>query len=495
MNIGQAQVAVVIAVNVLDAFFKALHAAGVIPPVSSADRTTPVGRRNVTTLLFSPLFEMAGPANNPRTLLNLTGEIELRAEGVTSGFPDATFPLNIWVRLDVILRERPGEAPYGCLVYGGVDQPVDFPLTDEMVDDFFNSPEIQQIFGDLQLEIVAPIIESLETNLFPDDDDPPAPDSWSAAVRLQRASNAGSVDALAVQVALPGEDATGGDEASFLPALTEFGIIYSRRLLDTMLGRQAAELEGSEVDDATITNLSLVMGNDALLLNGRAEQDNAVITFIGPVRMSLMRGTYQFAVDAQEISVDVDLPWWADVLLFFMRPAGGLLTLGLGPLFGSMILASQGTSLGEIEVSVGAAPFLVKGSISASLSDGLEALANGLVFETAVGNTQPESTPDHSRVENGHIGVFAQVFIKPLFKTIVDGRYSQAQRRFREFQLEGGRWLSSPELARIVKTGRITTPGYHGVERTLSEERVLRYMRANPDREAHNNLLEQFKSD
>lgn len=58
--------------------------------------------------------------------------------------------------------------------------------------------------------------------------------------------------------------------------------------------------------------------------------------------------------------------------------------------------------------------------------------------------------------------------------------------------LEGGCWLAVAALARLVKLGVITTPGYHGVEQPLSDGRIRRYMRANPDDQEHNNLRQRF---
>ena len=490
MNIGEAQVAALVAVHLFDEFFRALHRTGVIPAVSSNDQPTPLGVRNVTVRLQPPTFELGGPATDPRSLLHLLGDVELRPAGISGGPADATLPLDSWVRLTIVLVPRPDETPVIRLVYDGVDQPPAFPLTEAMIDNYFTSPETQAILAGVELDVVSPIVDSLEVNLFPDD--PPARDSWPVALRLRRATDDDHVDALAIQVALPGDASDGGDERSHLPTLTEFGVIYSRQLLNTVLAAEAAAMVNTEVNDATITDLSLVMQGDALQVNGRAEQDTAVITFLGPVRVRLLRGTTQFAADSSQIAVNVDLPWWTDLLLFLSGPLGGLFTFGLGPLLGGIILASQGTSLGEVETDIAAAPFRVRGAITTALSDGLSALAEGLALDAGVGDIQPDSTPDHSRVVDGHIAIFAQMFVNRLTAGIVDGLYFHQQRRIGELQLAGGRWFAATELARLGKGGFITTPGYHAVERPLADDEVRRYMRANPDDSHNNNLLRRF---
>ena len=118
--------------------------------------------------------------------------------------------------------------------------------------------------------------------------------------------------------------------------------------MNFVLGTTASEQEGTDIEGATITQLSLSMGDSTLLIDGRAERDGGVVTFTGPIEMSLIRGTDVFAVDTSGIDVDVDLPWYLDVLMFFTGPVGGILTLGFGPLIGEVVLATQGTSSGEV---------------------------------------------------------------------------------------------------------------------------------------------------
>jgi hypothetical protein len=233
------------------------------------------------------------------------------------------------------------------------------------------------------------------------------------------------------------------------------------------------------------------MAKAAIDVSGQAQKDSADISFAGPIRISLIRGTTQFAGDASDVDVDVDLPWWADLLRFFTSPIGGLLSFGLLTIIGELAFAAGGTSSAEVEAGIGAAPNAVRGALTGTLTASLSALATGLTIQTGIGNVQPESTPDRSLTEDGHLAVFAQVFILRRTGTIVDAVYSKALRRFREYEIEGGRWFRSTELTRLVKLGIIDTPRYNAVSR-LRNGQETGYMRADADSTAANNLAEQF---
>jgi hypothetical protein len=394
------------------------------------------------------------------------------------------------VRLDLIANGRAGDPPTVGLQYGGVIDPPAPPLTPAMIDAVFAQPPLSDFLGGLAIDLFTPMVDALETNLFPNGNEP-ARDTWTTAIRLLPAP-AGFVAAVSLQVGLPGDDASGGDSASPLPALNELAIIYSRRLLDRLLGDAAAAQVGTVAQGATITSISLAMADDAIQVAGSAQKDSADISFGGPIRIALIRGTTLFAGDASAVDVDVDLPWWADLLLFFTSPVGGLLSFGLLTIIGELAFAIGGTSSAEVEAEIGAAPNAVRGALTGTLTASLSALAAGLTIQTGIGSVQPQSTPDHSLTEDGHLAVFAQVFILKTRGRIVDAVYSRALRRFREYQIEGGRWFRSTELVRLVKLGIIEAPGYNAVSR-LRNGQEAGYMRANADAQVANNLAEQFE--
>jgi hypothetical protein len=486
MNIGDTQIGIVFAVRFYDEFFKGLHRQGIFPAQFTSTVATPVGELLATTLLNPPAFELISDATQSYTRLSLNGTVELRADPEAE--PLATYPLQTSVFLSLQLRAVDGAAPVLHFVYGGVDQPPDPPLTAAMVNDAFTTDPIATLLNEFELDIITPVIEALTDLRFAEGNAPPA-DTWDTALRLLPETGS-NWDAVCVYVALPETLQDLGDEFSFLPRLNEFGVIYDRTLMNFVLSAAASEQEGTEIEGATITQMSLSMGDNSLLVDGRAERDGGVVTFSGPIDMALIRGTDVFAVDTSGVDVDVDLPWYLDVLMFFTGPVGGILTLGLGPLIGEAILASKDTSSGEVHASLASVPGLVRGGIARTLASELDVLTEALHVEGEFGELAIMSSNDQSLIRGGSIGVFAQVLVNPISDLIIDGVYSNELRRFAEFRLAGGRQFSSPELSRFVDAEMITTPGYHAVHRVAGEE--LRFMRADPDDALANNLLERF---
>jgi hypothetical protein len=90
------------------------------------------------------------------------------------------------------------------------------------------------------------------------------------------------------------------------------------------------------------------------------------------------------------------------------------------------------------------------------------------------------------RVVNSHLIFLAQVLVAPRTMQLVAAEYSKKLRRFVIFELEDGRRFRAQELARLMATGKVTVPGFHQVRE--------KYIRANPDNVAANNLLKTFKA-
>lgn len=480
MDIGQAQVGIVVAIKTFDDYFKALYNTGLFPKVFSGDYDTPMGRVNATTRLESPEFALTSDSTNDSyTRLHVTGLVEIRPEGETTGTPIAVLPLDTWVRLTPVLREEPGEVPLVGFDYEGVDEPPDEPLSAEMVDDIFQTDPVKTIIRDLKIDLLGKLVDELAKRIYPNPDERPDPDAWHTTLRLMPASVNGLseqdyIDALGVYVAQPGIDSNPGEISSFLPSLTEFGLVYERQLLDYFMdvhakAKLAEANEGHRVNGAKLIRLDVSMGDEAILVDGEVEKDDATVEFKGPIKISLIRGTMNFAADASELNIkEPDLPWYVDLVRFLNSPYANIPTIGLSGLLGSIGLRIAGTSYGEIETEIAAIPSTVRGAIGQDLADALNALATGLKLEGPLGEVPRYSTPDSSIIRNGHLAVFAQLFIIPLTAAIVDGRYSMLRRRFREFKLAGGRWFAVSELARLVLEDIINTPGCHAVRRLKS---------------------------
>ena len=487
MNLGNAKIGTVLGIHLVEEFFHGLQRVGTIPE-------TFAGVNNGTnfTATIQPLeFEMAKPDGElPYTRLHLVGTVTLDA-------PAITLPLDTWVRLNPELEPAPNQpvdAPVLVFRYGGVDVPPAPPLTVAMIDELFTAGPVANIFENISIPLLDSLIEGAADVLFPDDDNPsPSLGLWVADLALMpaEATQDVTVDALGIFVDLPDGDATPGDTLSFLPRLTEFGIVYSRDFLDVEFEKQ--DMTGQLINGATVTEFSLVMGNNEILIDGRATKDVADIHFSGPITIQLMRGTTQFLADTSDIDVDVDLPWWADIF-FFLAGAGGFLSVGLIPIFGGMIFEElKGKSVSETQAEIDAAPSLVRGSIARSFAAGITSLAQSLSNLGPLGGLQPASTPETSLVEDGNIAVFAQVFVNPITENITDGTFSHRANRLLELQLESGRWFTTSELARIVDLDLIVTPGYRAVGPHMRDGSPVRgYMQDEPDLSKDDNLLVRF---
>jgi hypothetical protein len=89
-------------------------------------------------------------------------------------------------------------------------------------------------------------------------------------------------------------------------------------------------------------------------------------------------------------------------------------------------------------------------------------------------------------VVEGNMVLFAQILVIPIETMMQSAEYSKSLRRFVIFELQDGRRFRAQELARLMKAGKVTVPGFHQVAGD--------YLRANPDDLEANNLLQQFKA-
>jgi hypothetical protein len=456
--------------------------------------------KQITIDLEPPEFYIHSSTDDHHSRLRLSGSLDVRSANQPDADPDFSFDdIAIEILLSLALKEETNVSPKIGLVYEGVPDSEKIVVVDgdpdglssillnsqlsiDDIDALFAMPEIASTLDEVSIDVVSPITEALSPIYFPQEVEdnepppppPPAPEDWSVSLHLMMAMIEGYMNAIGVFVALPGDDSNPGEPHSVLPSLTGLGFVYSRDFLDFVLTKGAKDKEGSKMDGAKIKRLSMSMLDDGIQVDGKAEKEGAEIKFSGPVIPRLARGTTYIAMDSSKVKVDVDLPWYAD-LLIFMTPI-------LFFIPGINFLAVSKTV--EILHDVDEAPAVVREGLGTALGAQLAKLTEGLTIKTSVGEVTLDGTPDHSLVVNGHFLLFAQIFVSPITDTIVHGIYHRYSRRFTFFRLESGRQFRATELARLVNIGKIITPGFHDVEG--------RYMRANPDNETGNNLLEMF---
>lgn len=479
VDLGDAQVGVVIGVAVFDDVITEMFAVGALPATFTFERDVGVlGSVRVTVLFDVPSLVLGRrPGQDLRTELHLTGTIEVRPQGEPDTPPTLTLPLDIQVYLDAVLVPVAGAAPVLGLTYGGLAEPSG-PFSESDVNDLFAEPAIADALAALQIDVLAPVIDGVGPILFPDIGDRPPDDGWSTGVTMLAAESPSELDAVGVFLAVPGGIATPVVTTSPLPALTGFGIVYNRSFLDLAFGQAAAAQEGEAIEGAIIERLSIEMLDTAVNVDGRATQGSATITFVGPIVPSLVPGTIVLHQDTSGVDVDVDVPWWQDVLLFFrFIPV-------FYPILIPAALLNPEWDVWAGAAEIAAAPGQVRSGLATAFAGSLTSLSQGLEVAAGVGSVSLEATPDSSRIENGHFLFFAQTFVRVLTEPIANAYFSRVLKRFVQYELASGRLFKASELARLVAIGKIVTPGFHQVRR--------KYMRADPDPRLANNLEESF---
>ena len=481
INLGGAVAGAATAISVLDEYFQELYRIQRIPP--SIPHTQ--GVVELTLLLDAPRFELVAPANgDPYTRLLLTGTIERRF----GGNPPEVFPLDV----KALLKLVPLSDASVCLKFDGVDGPPSGPLTASDVASIFAGPVFAPLLAAIRIPSGKRIIEGLRG--LDDRFDTPV-DDWAFAVTLMPAGS-DTVDSFVASVGFLTADPELRE--SFVPDGQEFAIAFSQWFLDFILGLGATAQEGQDVGGGKIqTPLEIFMNSDSIQVDGSAAKEvpwilpDVTVSFVGPMRPFLVRGTTVMGFGMDDIEIDVgdfaEAFYWV-AKWFTTIFAGVALVSGVGSLtvVGILTWMTLVQLTWNADVAIGNAPNLVRDGLANALGSGLAALSESLDDETGVGQVRIDSTPDRLQVVDSHLIFLAQVLVAPRTMQLVGGEYSKKLRRFAIFELEDGRRFRAQELARLMASGKVTVPGFHQVRQS--------YLRANPDDAEANNLLREFKS-
>jgi hypothetical protein len=483
INLGGAAAGAATAISVLDEYVRELHRIEKIPPSIPLAQ----GVVELTVLLDAPRFEMVKPANaDPYTRLLLTGTVERHF----GGNPPEVFPLDVKVFLT--LAPMPG-ATVGVR-FDGLDETPTSPLTEKDVRNLLLGPAFSPLLG-IRIPSGRRIIEGLQglEQVDPQFDIPDV-DGWAFAVTLMPAGS-DTVDSFMASIGLL--TASPILRESFVPEGEEFAIAFSEWFLNTMLSSGANAYEGDVIEEAKILALDLYMNPDSIQVYGRARREvwsifpDVTVEFVGPMRPFLVRGTTVMSFDMDDIEVDVGdfeeafyflAKWFTTVF------AGVALVSGVGSLtvVGILTWMTLVQATWNADVAIENVPNVLREGLANALGAGLTALSTSLDDETAIGQVRIDSTPDSLRVVNSHLIFLAQVLVTARTMQLTAAEYSKKLRRFVIFELEDGRRFRAQELARLMATGKVTVPGFHQVRQ--------KYVRANPDNVAANNLLKSFKA-
>ncbi len=482
LDLQNAQVGVTLAITIFDEFFLELH-------------------KNDPGLQNIPVFgDIALQIDELRFLLNNDHtDTILRIVGV---FGVTEITINI--RLSLILKPVESNPPVLGLVYNGVDSieadnlaALEDSITNVIDERFTDESEgsIRNRIDAVEIDVISKAIEGLEVIIFPEEANRPSRDFWNSQLQILPADGDITMDAIAIFIAAPGIGAETNLESSFLHAKTGLGIIFNRTFLQDVFDRGAEERIGSSQCGATIESLSLTIEDDHIQINGQVQKSIVEIPFDGPAFPFLYRGTTEMSLDASQ--VDADEPGGLAGFLKFLS----ILTAIILPLIGGVIFGLLGI-IGGIVADVWVVPGLwgaaedldhadesIQGGLGGALGAQLSELAQGLTIEEDIEMVSLESTPNELTVIDGHFLFDALIFVSPIEQTITNGWFTKRHSRFVLHELEGGQKFKTSELSRLVKIGKITTPGFHPV----THQNGRCFMRANPDDEAANNLFDTFR--
>jgi hypothetical protein len=495
VNLGDADAGVAIAISVFDDYFQELSRLGILPQQLEFQRTVGGTLFDVILTLDPPVLTLEKPsAGAPYTRLKLTGRIEARVAGQPESDPLVAF-LDAAAKPVFALSDDDERAV--TVSYGGVDgTPAPDLITPADIDGFLADPAISAVLAASRIPLTAPLIDGLNKSRTPDETDRPPRSAWSAVLTLMPGAE-DSVDSLAVTVGPPGTTSVPGISESLVAERMGMAVAYHRTFLDLMLERGAAAKEGTSVEGAAIERLRLLMTDTAIQVDGKARRDvifpfpNVDFTFKGPMVPSLVRGTTAIAFDMDGVVVDVsdfDEAFYTVLKWLLTIGAGALLFTGWASLtvigiLGWLTLVQKAWSA---DLEIENAPDTLRDSLAAALGAELTTLADSLADDTPLGSLRIDSTPDSLVVVDGNMVLFAQILVVPIEARMRTAEYSKKLRRFAIFELADGRRFRAQELARLMKAGKVTVPGFHQADGN--------YLRANPDDLEANNLLRKFKA-
>jgi hypothetical protein len=278
-------------------------------------------------------------------------------------------------------------------------------------------------------------------------------------------------------------------------------VANNRTFLDFLLGRGADAQEGETVEGAEVQSpLTIRMADDGIFMKGHVVKEidtplidvapDVDIRFEGVAIPQLIRGTTAMTMDTSGIDVDVDdtdeifygaLQWVLTI------GASALLFTGVGSLtaLGIVLWLTAVQEIWDKAVDLDNAPNVLRKSLAALLGAQLSLLPEALDASTSAGELTVDGTPDSMVVIEGNIVMFAQVLIVGMRARLRSAEYSKKLRRFAIIELDNRRKFRAQELARLMKAGKVTIPGFHHVGGD--------FIRSDHDNSIANNLLHSFE--
>lgn len=470
MNIGSAQFATGVAVKVFDEFLKELQLKKSLNHLLIKKSFHIIEGNDDFVITGHAVAEMAPPkfamhqnsGGQQYTRLDLNGTVNIWVSSPTAESPPLfTFDISAGLLLSIVLKPRSGQSPIIGLQYDGIEY-YEGPLDQAEVEELLVNQNLLDIINSMEMNLVTPLIDAIEMIYGPQPDGTVFSHAdFPVELYLMKGDNE-NVDAFGILVDIPINDGLPEMVDSFVPNGCEIMLFTSRQIMEVLLNRGKKTLSdylAGYKEHVSVKRLSIEPRGNCIYLSGRIEDNyvGAEGTIDGPVYFQLFPGNKNIYLNFRKVNIEIDLPWWLDVIVFFA---------------------------GETD-TVDAIPDMAQQKIIEITNDLMQNLASSLDLEGLDVEGVPIVVyPDRLKLDSGELSLYLQILISPITESLERADYSKLRRKFMIFNLESGRRFATEDLAKFMRQGLVTVLGYHEVGE--------KYIRANPDEDKRNNLLESW---
>jgi hypothetical protein len=370
-------------------------------------------------------------------------------------------------KFNVVLKNRPGKAPVIKLEYDGATYASE-PFEKKFIDDVFATQVVKDVFEKLELDVLEPLLEGLGNIYYFDkpDNEKPGHDQYPISLQKMRGGT-DSRNAIVLFIGTPGTNLnTQNLQNSIVPLYAEFMMHAGPETVEFMKEKGKAKIEEfiKDFSSVVLSDYTLSVENNQVDIYAKITETNtgSYATIDGFFHFKHVPGMEVMFMDGSDIDIDIELPWWLDLIAAFIPPIG--------------------EKIRYIEQQV---PDIMQKTISELVNNFMSKLDDSIQLEgIEVGSLPVEIYPQEIKLDDNSITANVQILCWPLTADLVRADYGVVFDRFMYFVLEGGREFYADDLARLMEMGLVIVPGYHQVSG--------KYIRSNPDGSESNNLEYRF---
>lgn len=474
MDIGNAKLAFGLSIKLFDDILKGLHSQNVFPQQVEVEEEINIVDKLKATIFLTvdidqPDFYLEiEDAVEPELRFKISGKVTPKISFAGETSPDLfTIDFEAEVRLGIKLKNRINQAPVIVLDYGGAIFASD-PFETKFIDSLFDTDEVKNTLNLLEFDVITPIIEGLgniyyfgtPANLRP------SVDQYPVSLQLQIPGSK-TRSAIVLFIGTPGTSLnTQHLYTSIVPRYSEFMMHAGSEIVEHMKEKGKSKIEEfiKDFSSVVLSNYILTVENNQVDINAQITETEtgAYATIDGYFHFRHVPGMEKMFMDGSKVNIDVELPWWLDVIAFFMPPI------------------EDAIRFAKQEV-----PDIMQETITDLVNNFMNKLDESIQLEGLdIEGLPVEVYPQEIKLDNNSITANIQILTWPITEELLNASYGTLQDRFIYFELESGRKYFVEDLAKFMYKGLVNIPGYHQVD--------LKYLRANPDGRETNNLEYRF---